>query len=77
MKDYPDAFGFSISHTTRKARQGEQDGINYHFIEKTVFERMVQEKKFVEHANVSNEWYGTSIGSIGAVRNAKEALHYF
>ena len=55
---------------TRKARQGEQDGINYHFIEKTVFERMVQEKKFVEHANVSNEWYGTSIGSIGAVRNA-------
>ena len=72
VKDYPDAFGFSISHTTRKPRQGEQDGINYHFIEKVVFERMVKEKKFIEHANVSNEWYGTSVGAIAAVRNANK-----
>lgn len=72
VKDYPDAFGFSISHTTRQPRQGETDGVNYHFIEKNVFERMVQEKKFIEHANVSNEWYGTSVGSIGAVRSANK-----
>ena len=72
VKDYPDAFGFSISHTTRQPRQGEEDGVNYHFIEKTVFERMVKENKFIEHANVSNEWYGTSVGSIGAVRNANK-----
>jgi len=70
VQDYPNAFGFSISHTTRKPRQGEVDGTNYHFIEKGVFERMVKEKKFIEHASVSNEWYGTSVTSIGAVRKA-------
>ena len=70
VKDYPDAFGFSISHTTRAPRQGESDGVNYHFVEKPVFERLVQEKKFVEHANVHNEWYGTSVSSISAVRTA-------
>jgi guanylate kinase len=72
VQDYPDAFGFSISHTTRSSRQGEINGVNYHFIEKAVFERMVKEKKFIEHANVSNNWYGTSVSSIGAVRSANK-----
>jgi guanylate kinase len=70
VKDYPDAFGFSISHTTRAPRQGEADGVNYHFVEKPVFERLVKEDKFIEHANVHNEWYGTSVSSVGAVRSA-------
>lgn len=70
VKDYPDAFGFSISHTTRAPRQGEVDGVNYHFVEKPVFERLVKENKFIEHAKVHNEWYGTSISSVGAVRSA-------
>ena len=70
VKDYPDAFGFSISHTTRQPRQGEQDGVNYHFVEKPVFERLVKEGSFLEHANVHNEWYGTSVSGVSAVRNA-------
>jgi putative ribosome biogenesis GTPase RsgA len=34
MKDYPNAIGFSVSHTTRKPRPGEIDGVHYHFTNK-------------------------------------------
>ena len=50
----------SISHTTRKKRNLEQDGVNYHFIEKEAFEEMVRRGEFLEHANVFGNYYGTS-----------------
>ena len=50
----------SVSHTTRKKRDVEQDGVNYHFIEKEVFEEMVRNGEFLEHANVFGNYYGTS-----------------
>ena len=31
MADFPDSFGFSISHTSRNPREGEKDGVDYHF----------------------------------------------
>lgn len=31
LEDFPDRFGFSVSHTTRKPRPGEEDGVHYHF----------------------------------------------
>lgn len=34
MQDYPNAIGFSVSHTTRKPRPGEIDGVHYHFTTK-------------------------------------------
>jgi len=34
MDQYPDEFGFSVSHTTRAPRPGEVDGVHYHFVEK-------------------------------------------
>ena len=50
----------SISHTTRKARPGEKDGVNYHFVSCEQFELMVDNQQFVEHAKVHNNFYGTS-----------------
>lgn len=50
----------SISHTTREARPGEQDGVNYHFVSHQQFETMVEQQQFVEHAKVHNNYYGTS-----------------
>jgi len=50
----------SISHTTRKARPGEKDGVNYHFLSCEKFELMVDNQQFVEHAKVHNNFYGTS-----------------
>lgn len=50
----------SISHTTRPMRSGEQDGINYHFVDQATFHAMLGEKAFLEHARVFNNYYGTS-----------------
>ncbi|MCK4834074.1 MAG: guanylate kinase [Gammaproteobacteria bacterium] len=50
----------SVSHTTRPPRAGEEDGVNYHFIDKQVFEAMVEGSEFFEHATVFGNMYGTS-----------------
>ena len=60
LKEYPDKFGFSVSHTTRKPRPGEEDGIHYHFTTLDLINPEIQEGKFIEHANVHGNIYGTS-----------------
>jgi len=51
---------FSISHTTRPARPAETDGIDYHFVDQTAFESMVQRGDFLEWAEYADFHYGTS-----------------
>ena len=50
----------SVSHTTRAPRNGEVDGVNYHFIDKDQFEAMVEAGDFFESASVFGNMYGTS-----------------
>lgn len=50
----------SISHTTRLKRPNEMHGVNYYFIDKTEFERMIAQDEFLEHATVFDNYYGTS-----------------
>lgn len=50
---------FSVSATTRKPRVGEEDGINYHFIEEDKFKTMIEKDEFLEHAYVHTNYYGT------------------
>ncbi|MBS3804820.1 MAG: guanylate kinase [Oleiphilaceae bacterium] len=50
----------SVSHTTRPRRSGEQDGVNYHFVDREGFEAMIERHEFLEHANVFGNYYGTS-----------------
>ena len=54
------ALRFSISYTTRKQRPTERDGHDYFFVDKPQFERMVAAGEFLEHANVFDNYYGTS-----------------
>jgi guanylate kinase len=54
----------SISHTTRKMRPGEQDGADYFFVDEKTFVQMIHDKAFLEHAQVFNHLYGTSIAQI-------------
>lgn len=49
----------SISATTRPMRPGETDGADYHFVDRTVFERMIVEGAFLEYAKVFDHRYGT------------------
>jgi guanylate kinase len=51
---------FSISHTTRPPRTGEQDGVEYFFVSEQKFEQMIREDRFVEWAEVHGHYYGTS-----------------
>ena len=55
-----DALKISISHTTRPPRPGEQDGLQYHFVDQVTFEQMIQEQAFLEYAQVFGHYYGTS-----------------
>lgn len=50
----------SISHTTRAMRPGEEDGVNYHFVNHATFESMLESGDFLEHARVFSNLYGTS-----------------
>ena len=50
----------SVSHTTRERRSGEEDGVNYHFVNQPEFLKMVDEDSFLEHAEVFGNHYGTS-----------------
>ena len=50
---------FSVSATTRKPRVGEEEGVNYHFIEDEEFEIMIEKDEFLEHAYVHTNYYGT------------------
>jgi guanylate kinase len=58
---------FSVSATTRKMRQGEVDGRDYHFISKERFLQHVKAGDFIEHAEVFGNMYGTLKGPIEAV----------
>lgn len=49
----------AVSATTRAPREGEQDGVEYHFLPKEDFEKKIQENQFLEYANVHGNYYGT------------------
>lgn len=55
-----DKLGFSVSHTTRNPRPGEQNAVDYHFVTREEFVKAVEGKEFVEHAVFSGNYYGTS-----------------
>jgi guanylate kinase len=55
---------YSVSHTTRKPRGVEQNGIHYHFVNEEDFLSRVDTGDFLEHARVFGNWYGTSISYI-------------
>jgi guanylate kinase len=58
------AIRLSVSYTTRAPRPGETDGRDYHFVSRERFEIMLAEGEFLEHAEVYDNFYGTSKGSI-------------
>ena len=55
---------FSVSYTTRQPRVGEQDGVNYNFVDRAEFERMIAAEELLEYAEYVNNYYGTSLKAI-------------
>lgn len=70
MKDFPGEFGFSVSHTTRSARAGEEHGVHYYFTDRPSMEAAIACGEFIEWAHVHNNIYGTSVDSVKKISGA-------
>jgi len=68
IDEFPDIV-FSVSYTTRERRRGEEEGVDYHFVDDDTFTRMVDAGEFAEWAEVHGNRYGTTVA---AVRQALE-----
>jgi len=64
MKEHEGVFGFSVSHTTRNPRPGEEDGKDYHFTTKEAIQEGIARGDFIENAEFSGNIYGTSKSAI-------------
>lgn len=65
---------FSVSHTTRKPRENEVDGREYHFVTRDGFVELVEQDAFLEWAEVHNNLYGTSRAEVERARDARGIL---
>ena len=54
------SFKISVSHTTRKPRPNEVNGVDYHFVNSEKFKFLINENKLYEHAKIFDNYYGTS-----------------
>ena len=57
-----DRLYFSVSATTRAPREGELDGVHYHFLTHEQFERLIAEERLLEYAQYAKNYYGTPLG---------------
>ncbi len=53
------SFKISVSHTTRKPRSNEVNGVDYNFVSHDEFEKLIKEEKFYEYAKIFDNYYGT------------------
>lgn len=59
LEAYPGQYALSVSVTTRDPREGEVDGISYHFKSQDEFDRLIEEDYFIEYARYTGNSYGT------------------
>jgi len=69
LDKYRKHFGFSVSHTTRNPREGEVDGVAYHFVTKEHMQSAIDRGEFIEHACFAGNLYGTSKTAVESVRS--------
>ena len=55
---------FSVSATTRAPREGEVDGVHYHFITREAFESLIEHDRLLEYAEYVNNYYGTPLAPV-------------
>ena len=70
-----DNMTMSVSATTRHARSGEEEGIDYYFVSKDEFVDMIEKQEFLEHAKVFDHYYGTPRGPVeDALNDGKDVI---
>jgi guanylate kinase len=74
LRSYP-GLNYSISATTRKARVGEQHGVNYWFVSHEEFQKMIKDDELLEWAEVYGNFYGTPCRQVKEMlKNGKDIV---
>ncbi|XP_031419170.1 guanylate kinase isoform X1 [Clupea harengus] len=68
LKEFDGVFGFSVSHTTRNPRPGEENGRDYHYVTREVMQTSIDNGEFIENAVFSGNMYGTSKAAVQHVQ---------
>jgi len=68
------SFKISVSHTTRKPRPNEVDGVDYNFISKKEFEDLIKKKEFYEFAKIFENYYGTHKKTIDELSKTNDII---
>lgn len=75
LRDWDNTLQFSVSATTRAARNGEVDGQHYHFVSVPDFQAQVAEGEMLEHAQVFGNYYGSPKGPVkAAIDSGRDVL---
>lgn len=64
----------AVTATSRRPREGEQDGIHYHFLDPVDFQRKIKEGGFIEHAEVHGNLYGVPAFEVDRIRSQGKVL---
>ena len=67
-------FKISVSHTTRKPRPNEVDGVDYNFVSTEAFEHLIETNKFYEYAKIYDNFYGTSKESVNRLIKTNDVI---
>ena len=68
------SFKLSVSHTTRKPRSNEVDGVYYHFISEKKFKELIDKNEFYEHAKIFNNYYGTLKNTVDEISKKNDLI---
>lgn len=68
LGEFDGVFGFSVSHTTRNPRPGEENGKDYHYVTREVMQAGIDNGEFIENAEFSGNMYGTSKAAVQDVQ---------
>ncbi|WP_417269885.1 guanylate kinase [Celeribacter sp.] len=75
LMEWDDTLEFSVSSTTRSPREGEEDGVHYHFTTEEDFKYAVSEGEMLEHALVFGNYYGSPAGPVRtAIESGSDVL---
>ena len=67
-------FKISVSHTTRKPRSNEIEGVDYFFVNQEEFQKKISDNEFYEHAKIFDNYYGTSKKSVTNILEKKNNI---
>ncbi len=67
-------FKISVSHTTRSPRSNEVDGVDYHFVSKEDFKKLIKDNKFYEYAKIFENYYGTLKQSVDTAIKSNDII---